>query len=98
MTERRISLPEGLALGVGKPEPSFLNESGLSFTDISSEATRTYNFGAKGFVKIANPMYLHVSDSGGHRIYSADGQSHYVPNGWIHLSWTVKPGQPNFVK
>lgn len=77
---------------------AFLNESGATFTDISSEATRTYNFGQKGFVKVQNPVYLSVSGSGGHRIFSADGQSHYIPSGWIHLSWTVHEGQPNFVK
>lgn len=67
------------------------------FTDISSEATRTYNFGQKGFVKINHPLYLNVSNSGGHRIFSEDGQSHYIPSGWIHLSWTVRVGEPNFV-
>lgn len=76
----------------------FLNESDHEFTDISSEASRTYNFGQKGFVKINRPLYLNVSASGGHRIFSADGQSHYIPSGWIHLSWVAKPEQPNFVK
>jgi len=76
----------------------FKNESGLTFTDISSEAERVYNFGSKGFVKIQNPEQLNVSDSGGHRIYSADGKSHYIPAGWIQLTWTVKSDQPNFVK
>jgi hypothetical protein len=77
---------------------AFKNESGLKFTDISSEAERVYNFGSKGFVKIQNPEQLSVSDSGGHRIFSADGKSHYIPAGWIQLTWTVKEGQPNFVK
>lgn len=79
-------------------EPTFINHSDNEFADISSEASRTYNFGQKGFVKITNPLKLSVSPSGGHRIFSADGQSHYIPQGWIHLSWTVKTGQPNFVK
>ena len=75
----------------------FRNESGLEFTDISSEAERTYNFGSKGFVKIRNPVRLNVSSSGGHRIFSADGQSHYIPSGWVQLTWTVKANEPNFV-
>jgi hypothetical protein len=33
---------------------------------------------------------LSVSSSGGHRIFSADGQSHYIPSGWIHLTWTPR--------
>jgi len=77
---------------------TFKNESGLEFTDISSEAERVYNFGNRGFVKITNPEKLHVSDSGGHRIYSADGKSHYIPAAWIQLTWTAKADQPNFVK
>lgn len=76
----------------------FRNESGLEFADISSEAERIYNFGSKGFVKIQNPLKLNVSDSGGHRIFSADGKSHYIPAGWVQLTWTVKADQPNFVK
>jgi hypothetical protein len=84
--------------GVTRQLAAFRNESGADFTDISSEASRTYNFGQKGFVKITNPLYLSVSSSGGHRIFSADGQSHYIPSGWIHLSWTVHDGNPNFVK
>ncbi len=77
---------------------NFINESEHDFTDISSESSRTYNFGQKGFVKITKPLKLAVSSSGGHRIFSADGTSHYIPSGWVHLSWTVNEGQPNFVK
>lgn len=77
---------------------TFRNDSGLEFTDISSEAERVYNFGSKGFVKIQNPLRLNVSASGGHRVFSADGRSHYVPSGWIELTWTISDGQPNFVK
>jgi hypothetical protein len=76
----------------------FINESENEFTDISSEASRTYNFGQKGFVKITNPLKLSVSSSGGHRIFDAQGRCHYIPSGWIHLAWTAKSGQPNFVK
>lgn len=82
----------------GTKSVTFYNDSGLEFTDISSEAERTYNFGSKGFVKIQNPLRLHVSASGGHRLFSADGRSHYVPEGWIELTWTIRDGQPNFVK
>lgn len=68
----------------------------MIFFDISSEEQRVYNFGSKGFVKINRPVRLAVSENG-HRIYSEDGSSHYIPAGWIQLSWTVKDGQPNFV-
>ena len=75
----------------------FINASLFDFTDISSEAERIYNFGSKGFVKIAYPLYLSVSDSGGHRLFSSDGKSHYIPAGWVQLSWTPKPDHPSFV-
>lgn len=77
--------------------PPFKNESGLTFADISSESFRTYDYGNKT-VTIKNPIYLNVSKSGGHRLFDAEGFSHYVPNGWVHIFWKAKDGQPNFVK
>lgn len=74
------------------------NESGLKFVDISSEKYRTYFFSADKWVMIENPTHLHVSASGGHRVFDAQGLSHYIPKGWIHLMWEAKEGQPNFVK
>lgn len=76
---------------------NFKNESGLPFTDISSELYREYDFGERGIVRIENPVQLNTSKNG-HRIFDAQGTSHYVPIGWIQLHWRVKEGQPNFVK
>jgi hypothetical protein len=76
----------------------FKNESGLTFVDVSSEAERTYHFTGGDAVKIREPQRLHVSDSGGHRLFDAAGQSHYIPSGWLRLTWTAKPGAPHFVK
>ena len=76
----------------------FKNDTDLVFDDISSEQYREYNFGKNGFVKINNPLKLNVSASGGHRLYDASGQSHYIPAGWISVSWKSKEGLPNFVK
>lgn len=75
----------------------FHNATDAKFYDISSEAERTYNFGGKGFVKVRSPLRLSVSDNG-HRIFDAAGQSHYIPTGWVQLTWTVRPEEPNFVK
>lgn len=77
---------------------AFKNESGLKFVDISSEEYRTYEFPGKEFIMIASPQMLHVSASGGHRVFDAQGISHYIPKGWVHLFWKAKDGQPNFVK
>jgi len=78
--------------------PEFRNESNLKFTDISSESRRQYRFRGGETIVIDNPLQLNVSNSGGHRLFDAQGVSHYIPPGWIHLCWTVKEGSPNFVK
>jgi hypothetical protein len=76
----------------------FVNNSGLDFVDISSEAYREYVFSDSLIIKINQPLRLNVSKTGGHRVFDADGVSHYVNSGWKHLRWKAKPGQPNFVK
>jgi hypothetical protein len=75
-----------------------INTSENSFTDISSEKYRVYDFGQYKLVRIDSPLQLSVSSSGGHRILDAQGISHYIPSGWIHLRWEAKANQPHFVK
>lgn len=77
----------------------FRNGTDLVFSDISSEKYREYIFPNGAQYKINAPVYINVSKSGGHRIYSADGVSHYVnpSEGWA-IRWEVSDGQPNFVK
>jgi hypothetical protein len=74
----------------------FVNESSNNFVDISSEEYRTYSFG-NSEVTIKEPLRLAVSNNG-HRVFDASGVSHYIPKGWIHLSWKAKTGRPHFVK
>ncbi len=74
----------------------FINKGENSFIDIDSEVSRTYRFSDMN-ITIENPLKLCVKDNG-HRVWDAQGVSHYVPSGWRHLSWTVKEGKPNFVK
>ena len=69
----------------------------MKFIDISTEQYRQYTFVGGEVVRIAAPMELNVSAGGGHRILDAAGVSHYVPTGWLHLCWEVKPGSPAFV-
>lgn len=78
--------------------PEFKNATDLEFTDISSEEWREYQFLGGEIVRINAPLKLNVSKSGGHRIFDANGISHYIPPGWIHLKWKVKNGAANFVK
>lgn len=84
-------------MGAEATKIGFENESGLEFTDISSEAWRMYSFENGETIRIEKPLQLHVSAEG-HRIYDAEGVSHYIPMKWIHLSWKAKEGQPNFVR
>lgn len=76
----------------------FKNESENTFTDISSESYRIYEYPDGFKITVTNPLKLHVSKSGGHRLFDEQGISHYISPGWRHLSWQAKEGQPNFVK
>lgn len=75
-----------------------INESGLTFTDISTEERRVYHYDGKDDIVIDNPIALNVSKSGGHRLLDGNGVSIYIPKGWKYLSWKVKDGCPHFVK
>lgn len=68
----------------------------VEFVDISSEQWRVYDFGDH-LVQIDGPKWLYVSDNG-HRLVDGNQISHYVPMGWIHLYWSVYPGEPPFVR
>lgn len=66
-----------------------------TFNDISSEISRTYRFPKEELVIIHNPVAINVSRGGGHRVIDGEGKSHYVPKGWIELSWQVRDGEPH---
>lgn len=61
-----------------------------------NEKSRTYSFGEAGQVRLENVIELTVSESGNHRLKTADGNLHIVPADWIHIliedeshNWTV---------
>jgi hypothetical protein len=74
----------------------FVNKSGLEFKDVSAEEYREYLFPSGVSVRVQAPLRLNVSASGGHRIFDADGVSHYIPAGWVHLQWKSKAGAAHF--
>lgn len=74
----------------------FKNESKNTFKVINAEKYRTYVWGDGSTVTINDPTHLHVSDSGGHRLFDMKGISHYIPSGWIHIYWEAKDGKANF--
>ena len=79
---------------------NFNNQSGLEFTDISSEIYREYRLDGKVVLRIECPLQLHVSKNG-HRVFDSTGKSYYVnlpkDQMWT-IVWEVAAGQPNFVK
>jgi hypothetical protein len=81
------------------PGEGFINESELVFNDISSEKKRKYTFPNGKELLIKKPLFLNVSGSGGHRLYSEDNFCYYVQpkEGW-YIKWKPKKGKPSFVK
>jgi len=81
------------------PNEGFINESKLEFTDISSETNREYIKFTDNLKLEGDPLYLNVSASGGHRLYTSAGWCYYVQprEGWA-IRWKVKKGSPHFVK
>ena len=77
----------------------FINDSNLEFKDISNEKFREYNFPNGESLKIKKPLYLNVSSTGGHRVFSSDGLSWYIQpkEGW-YIKWKAFDGKQNFVK
>jgi hypothetical protein len=68
----------------------------LEFADISNEAYRTYAFGGGRSYTITEPVKLNVTrkpNGDSHRIIDAAGVCHYIPAGWIGLSWKGKNGE-----
>jgi hypothetical protein len=64
------------------------------FKSIEDEEVRTYQFGFDQKVKILDPIALHISNSGGHRVVDSAGVAHYIQSGWLAVSWVNKEGAP----
>lgn len=65
------------------------NESGRTFSDISTELMRTYMFANGSKIEIESPIALHVSKSG-HYVADVTGAVTFLPygaNGWLALSF-----------
>lgn len=76
-------------------EVELRNESPHEFKRIIGRR-RHYQFPCGNVVTIERARWLHVSESGGHRIVDDNGVGHYVPAGWIHLWWEVARNEPHF--
>jgi hypothetical protein len=65
--------------------------SPLPFKNISGEVYREYVYESGARYRVEDPIGLHVSASGGHRIITSDGLSVYVMAGWIAFEMPTNP-------
>lgn len=77
-------------------ETVLTTNTSLEFKSIQTEKWRTYTFPNDEKVTVDFPEFLNVSKSGTHRIVDANGISHLIPSGWIHLMWEVRQGSEHF--
>jgi len=74
------------------PPGEFSNDPSMVFYDISSEVERTYIF-PNGEYIIDNPLAVCVTlasvphGGGSHRVVDKAGNAHYIPRGWIAMTW-----------
>jgi len=54
------------------------------------EKKRIYHFSKGDKVILRNVTELVVRPSGTHRLKTADGKSHVIPTGWIHIELVIK--------
>ena len=83
---------------MSRKKVKFLDACKRDWQDISSEKFREYISPGQEVVRLERPLKLLVSKSGGHRVFTANGECHYIPSGWIDLKWVAKSGCPHFVK
>ena len=62
----------------------------LIFKSTENEKWRDYVW-ADGFtLRIEEPLWVHVSKSGGHRVIDNQKRSYYVAPGWRYITWEGK--------
>ncbi len=77
----------------------YTDNAELKFQDISDEVWRKYEYPDGTKVIIKHPAAVAVSNKyrnfggNGHRLVDSAGLSHYIPAGWVHLSWQVISGR-----
>ena len=64
----------------------------MSFSSLESEKSRIYHFPNDEKRVIVDPIAINVSRSGGHKVIDAEGITHYIPKGWLELTWKAKDG------
>jgi hypothetical protein len=73
----------------------FRNDSGYEFVDVSNMQVLEYHF-TNRILRIDEPWYLYISESGGHRVFSKRGRCLYIPTGWLWSEWKAHDDKPHF--
>jgi hypothetical protein len=72
--------------------------NGMEFVSVKGQLYRYYDVptgkgGSTVRIKVENPEWLFVRDSGSHTLIDAEGQTHYIPNYFVHIVWKNKEGE-----
>lgn len=59
----------------------------LEFKSVENETYRLYIYKNGFTIKVDNPVAIHISRSGGHRLILASGRCMYVKAGWIAFAY-----------
>ena len=66
--------------------------SGMEFVSVKGQLQRYYDIptgkgGSTVRIIIKNPQWLFVRESGAHLVIDDSGETHYIPNTFVHLAW-----------
>lgn len=92
------SLPiQNFSVSFDWSEPKETTIGGKTFKNIGDEEYRIYyyRYGDENEVvevRIDNPKWLRVTESGSHRIVDKSGSAFYIPPDFTHIKWHNKPG------
>ena len=60
--------------------------------DISSESYRLYRYQKGENIMIRDPKTLYIDSNRDHKVVDAEGQTHIVKSGWMHLKFKFRAG------
>lgn len=60
--------------------------------NISNESYRLYRYQKGENIMIRNPKTLYIDSNGDHKVADAEGQTHIVKKGWMHLKFKLHDG------
>jgi len=67
-----------------------------SWQNLRSQAMRTYVYRLGNKYTVLGPQLMHQNSDGTQLVYDDSGRSHEIAAGYTAITWSTKPGQPNF--